>query len=138
MTLVHVNLCMHILCFALSSYSNPFPVTRIQVLNSVTDLSRHTLSSLHSKRSREVHIIHRKKPASSWYRSAHIRMRMSVGFLEPLVIMKRANIMFNIFLFLNQFPWKYRTDSIQFTGYIVSIINKSSFPLRIFLNSKYK
>ena len=46
---VHANLCMDILALIFQDGGNPFPVTRLLVLNSVTDLSQHTLQlpSLH-------------------------------------------------------------------------------------------
>ena len=37
-TFVHANLCMHILALIFQDGGNPFPVTRLPVLNSVTDL----------------------------------------------------------------------------------------------------
>ena len=42
-TLVHANLCMHILASTCQDGSNPSPVIRLPVVNSVTDSSRHTL-----------------------------------------------------------------------------------------------
>ena len=42
-TFVHANLCMHILASIFQGDGNPFPVTSLLVLNSVTDLSHHTL-----------------------------------------------------------------------------------------------
>ena len=38
-TFVHANLCMHILSPTFQDGGNPFPVTRLPVLNSVTDWS---------------------------------------------------------------------------------------------------
>ena len=59
---MHVNLCMHMLALIFQDGGNPFPVTRLLVLNSVTDLSRHTLPllSLHSLWSRQLYIKHRR------------------------------------------------------------------------------
>ena len=59
---MHVNLCMHILASIFQDGGNQFPVTRLPVLNSVNDLSQHTLllSSLHRYWSQKVHIIHRR------------------------------------------------------------------------------
>ena len=61
-TFVHANLCMHMLASTFQDSGNPFLVIRLPVLNSVTDLSQHTLllPSLHSQWSRQVYIIHRK------------------------------------------------------------------------------
>ena len=61
-TFVHANLCMHILALIFQDGGNPFPVTRLPVLSSVTDSSRHTLllSTLHSYGSRQVYIRHRR------------------------------------------------------------------------------
>ena len=58
---MHANLCMHILAWIIQDGGNQFPVTRLPVLNSVTDSSRHSLllTSLHRLWSREVYIIHR-------------------------------------------------------------------------------
>ena len=39
----NTNLCMHILASIFQDGSNSFPAIRLPVLNSVTDLSRHTL-----------------------------------------------------------------------------------------------
>ena len=60
-TFVHANLCMHILPSMIQDGGNQFPVTRLPVLNSVTDSSRHSLplTSLHRLWSRQVYIIHR-------------------------------------------------------------------------------
>ena len=60
-TFVHANLCMHILALIIQDGGNPFPVTRLPVLNSVTDSSRRSLllTSLHRLWSRQVYIIHR-------------------------------------------------------------------------------
>ena len=59
-TFVHANLCMHILASTFQDGGNPFPVTRLPVLNSVTDSSRHTLllPALQSRWSRRVYIMH--------------------------------------------------------------------------------
>ena len=38
-TFVHANLCMHILASTFQDGGNPFPVTRLPVLNSVTGSS---------------------------------------------------------------------------------------------------
>ena len=48
---MHENLCMHILALTFQDGGNPFPVTRLPVLNSVTESSRHTLllPALHSQ-----------------------------------------------------------------------------------------
>ena len=58
---MHANLCMYNLAFTFQDGGNPFPVTRLPVLNSVTESSRHTLllPALHSQWSRQVYIIHR-------------------------------------------------------------------------------
>ena len=84
---MHANLCMHILASTCQDGGNPFPVIRLPVVNSVTDSSRHTLllPALHSQWSRQVYIIHL---ASLWYKSRHVRMRMSIGYLEPLVLIQ--------------------------------------------------
>ena len=60
-TFVHANLCMHILPSMSQDGGNPFPVTRLPVLNSVTDSSQHALLllALHSQWSCQVYIIHR-------------------------------------------------------------------------------
>ena len=60
-TFVHANLCKHILPSIFQDGGNPFPVTRLPVLNSVIDSSRHTLRlpGLHSQWSRQVYMIHR-------------------------------------------------------------------------------
>ena len=52
---------MHILALIIQDGGNPFLVTRLLVLNSVTDSSRHSLllTSLHKLWSRQVYIIHR-------------------------------------------------------------------------------
>ena len=42
-TFVHANLCMHVLASTSQDGGNPFPVTRLPVLGSVPDSSRHTL-----------------------------------------------------------------------------------------------
>ena len=57
---MHANLCMHILASTCQDGGNPFLVIRLPVVNSVTDLSRHTLllPALHSQWSRQVYIIH--------------------------------------------------------------------------------
>ena len=57
---MHANLCMHILALTCQDGGNPFPASRLPVLNSVTDSSRHTLllPALHSQWSRQVYIIH--------------------------------------------------------------------------------
>ena len=39
----HANLCMHVLVPIFRYYGNPLPVTRLPVLNRVTDASRNTL-----------------------------------------------------------------------------------------------
>ena len=77
---MHANLCMHILASMIQDGSNQFPVTRLPVLNSVTDSSRHflLLTSLHRLWSVSL--------ASLWYRRPHVRMCTSIGYLEPLVI----------------------------------------------------
>ena len=57
---MHANLCMHILASTCQNGSNPFPVIRLPVVNSVTDSSPHTLllPALHSQWSRQVYILH--------------------------------------------------------------------------------
>ena len=57
---MHANLCTYILALTFQDGRNPFPVTRLPVLNSMADLSRHTLllPALHSQWSRQVYIIH--------------------------------------------------------------------------------
>ena len=62
MTFVHANLCMYILASTFQDGGNPFPVTRLHVLNSVTDLSRHTLllPALHSKWSSQVYTVQQR------------------------------------------------------------------------------
>ena len=59
---MHVNLCMHILASIFEDCGHQFPVTRLPVLNSVNDLSQHTLllPSLHTYWSHKVYIIHRR------------------------------------------------------------------------------
>ena len=59
---MHANLCMHILASIIQDGGNPFPVTRLPVLRSVTDSSQHTLllPTLHSYGSRQVYIRHRR------------------------------------------------------------------------------
>ena len=59
-TIVHANLCMYILACTFQDGGNPFSVTWLPVLNSVTDSSRHTLllPALHCQWSRQVYIIH--------------------------------------------------------------------------------
>ena len=42
-TFVHANLCTHILASIIQDGGNPFPVTRLPALTSVTDSSRHSL-----------------------------------------------------------------------------------------------
>ena len=58
-TFVHANLCTYILASTFQDGGNPFPVTRLLVLNSVTDSSWYTLllPALHSQWSRQVYII---------------------------------------------------------------------------------
>ena len=48
-TFVYANLCVHILALIIQDGGKPFPVTRLPVLNRLTDLSQHTvlLPSLH-------------------------------------------------------------------------------------------
>ena len=62
---MHANLCMHILASIFQDGDNPFPVTRLPVLNSVTDSSRHTLllPTLHSQWSCQVYTPNSKKVA---------------------------------------------------------------------------
>ena len=59
---MHANLYMHILALIFQDGGNPFLVTRLPVLSSVTDSSRHTLElpTLHSYGSRQVYIRHRR------------------------------------------------------------------------------
>ena len=80
---------MHILASTCQDGSNPFPDSRLPVLNSVTDSSRHTLRLLvlHSQWSRQVQYPE-VSLASLCYRSPHVLMRMSVGYLEPLVSLR--------------------------------------------------
>ena len=56
---MHADLCMHILPSMFQDGSNPFPVTRLPVLNSMTDSSRHTLQlpTLHSQWSCQVYTV---------------------------------------------------------------------------------
>ena len=58
---MHANLRMHILASIFQDGGNPLPVTRLPVLNSVTDTSRHTLllPVFHRQWSHQVYIIHR-------------------------------------------------------------------------------
>ena len=58
---MHTNLCMHILASIFQDGSNPFLVTRLPVLNSMTNSSWHTLllPALHSQWLRQIYIIHR-------------------------------------------------------------------------------
>ena len=51
---------MYILASTFEDGGNPFPVTRLPVLNSVTDLSRHTLllPALHRQWSLQLYMIH--------------------------------------------------------------------------------
>ena len=60
-TFVHANLCKHILASTFQDVINQFPVTRLPVLNSVTESSWLTLllPALHSLWSRQVDIVHR-------------------------------------------------------------------------------
>ena len=55
-TIVHANLCMYILASTFQDGGNPFPVTRLPVLNSMTDSSHDMLllPALHSQWSRQV------------------------------------------------------------------------------------
>ena len=73
--------------FNLLRWRQPFPVTGLPVLNSVTDSSRHTLllPALHSQWSHQVYIIHRSITGFLVVQSPYVRMRMSIGYLEPLV-----------------------------------------------------
>ena len=59
---MHANLCMHILASIFQDGSNPFPITRLPVLSSVTDSSRHTLliPTLHSYGSRQIYMTQKK------------------------------------------------------------------------------
>ena len=59
---MHANLCVHVLASTFQDGDNLFPVTRLPVLNSVTDSSRHSLllPSFHRQWSRQVYIIHRR------------------------------------------------------------------------------
>ena len=85
---MHANLCMHILASTFQDGGKPFPVTRLPVLNSVTNSSRHTLllPALHSQWSRQVYITHRRITGFLVVQEPHVRMRMSKGYLEPLVL----------------------------------------------------
>ena len=58
---MHANLCRHILASIIEDGGNPFPVTRLPALTSVTDSSQHSrlLTSLLRLWSRQVYIIHR-------------------------------------------------------------------------------
>ena len=60
-TFVHANLCTHMLASIIQDGGNPFPVTRLPALTSVTDSSRHSLllTSLLRLWSHQVYIIHR-------------------------------------------------------------------------------
>ena len=73
--------------FNLLRWRQPLPVTRLPVLNSVTDSSRHRLllPALHSQWSRQVYIIHRSIIGFLVVQSPYVRMHMSIGYLEPLV-----------------------------------------------------
>ena len=42
---MHAKLCMHILASIFQDGSNPFPLARLPVLNSVTDLSQHSATT---------------------------------------------------------------------------------------------
>ena len=81
--------------FNLLRWRQPLPVTGLPVLNSVTDSSRHRLllPALHSQWSRQVYIIHRSIIGFLVVQTPYVRMHMSIGYLEPLVII----IMFFIF-----------------------------------------
>ena len=59
---IYANLCMHILASIFQDGGNSFPISRLPVLSSVTDSSRHTLllPTLHSYGSRQVYIRHRR------------------------------------------------------------------------------
>ena len=59
---MHANLYGHILTSIFQDGGNPFPVTRLPVLSSVTHSSRHTLllPTLHSYGSRQVYIRQRR------------------------------------------------------------------------------
>ena len=84
-TFMHANLCMHILALTCRDGGNPFPVFRLPVLNSVTDSSRHTLllPTLHGHVRYTLYT--NVSLASLWFRSPHVRMRKSIGYLEPLI-----------------------------------------------------
>ena len=58
-TFVDANLCGHILASTFQDGGNSFPVTRLPLLNSVTDSSQHTLllPALHSQWSCQVYIM---------------------------------------------------------------------------------
>ena len=60
-TFVHANLCTHMLALIIQDGGNPFLVTRLPALTSVTDSSRHSLllTSLLRLWSHQVYIIHR-------------------------------------------------------------------------------
>ena len=61
-TFVHAILYGHILASIFQDGGNPFPVTRLPVLSSVTHSSRHTLllPTLHIYGSRQVYLRHRR------------------------------------------------------------------------------
>ena len=73
--------------FNLLRWRQPFPVTGLPVLNSVTDSSRHTLllPALHSQWSHQVYIIHRSITSFLVVQNLYVRMRMSIGYVKPLV-----------------------------------------------------
>ena len=94
---MHANLCMHILASTCQDGGNPFPVIRLPVVNSVTDSSRHALRLPACTHAHEPLVLFifvfsvryilctEVSLASLWYRRPHVRMRMSIGYLEPLV-----------------------------------------------------
>ena len=78
-----------ILALTFQDGSTPFPITRLPVLNSMTDSSQHTLllPALHSQWSCHVYIIHRSITGFLVVQGPkpHVHMRVSTGYLESLV-----------------------------------------------------
>ena len=102
---VYANLCMHILALIFQDGGNPFPVTRLLVLNSMTDLPWPTLllPLLHSQGSGQVYIIHRRITAFLVVQEATCtHMRMSIGCLEPLVVCD-LQCNFNTYISISRF-----------------------------------
>ena len=100
--------------FNLLRWRQPFPVTGLPVLNSVTDSSRHTLllPELHSQWSHQVYIIHRSITGFLVVQNPYVRMRMSIGYLEPLVI-----IIFIFFIFCVTFVHANLCQPANFCNY---------------------